>query len=84
MRKMRFMSVMYCHTLVSPGTGATLQTFLVRRVLITELLPTEEEEEGRRERKGVRKMHRCVANGTLIDQAGLLLTLLPRTTQYGC
>lgn len=26
MRKMRFMSVMYCHTLVSPGMGATLHT----------------------------------------------------------
>ena len=31
---------MYCHTLVSPGTGATLQTFFVRSVLITLLLPT--------------------------------------------
>ena len=26
MRKMRFMSVMYCQTLVSPGMGAVLQT----------------------------------------------------------
>jgi signal recognition particle receptor subunit beta len=26
MRKMRFMSVMYCQTFVSPGTGATLHT----------------------------------------------------------
>ena len=26
MRKMRFISVMYCHTFVSPGIGATLHT----------------------------------------------------------
>jgi hypothetical protein len=40
MRKMRFMSVMYCQTLVSPGTGADLHTFLVRSVLMTLDLPT--------------------------------------------
>ena len=34
------MRVMYCQTLVSPGLGATLHTFFVRSVLMTELLPT--------------------------------------------
>jgi hypothetical protein len=33
-------SVMYCHTFVSPGIGAALHTFFARSVLITELLPT--------------------------------------------
>ena len=33
-------SVMYCHTLVSPGIGATLHTFFFLKVLITELFPT--------------------------------------------
>jgi hypothetical protein len=36
---MRFISVMYCHTLVSPGMGATVQTFLLRSVLMMEDLP---------------------------------------------
>lgn len=40
MRKMRFMRVMYCHTFVSPGMGATLQLFFFTRELITLLLPT--------------------------------------------
>ena len=40
MRYMRFVSVMYCQTLVSPGTGATLQTLPALRVLMTEDLPT--------------------------------------------
>ena len=40
MRKMRFMSVMYCQTLVSPGMGATLQLFFFTSVLMTLLLPT--------------------------------------------
>lgn len=31
MRKMRFMRVMYCHTLVSPGMGATLHTWRGRQ-----------------------------------------------------
>ena len=31
---------MYCHTLVSPGIGATLHTFLDRNVLMTDDLPT--------------------------------------------
>ena len=31
---------MYCHTLVSPGTGATLQTFFFLSVLMIEDLPT--------------------------------------------
>ena len=37
---MRFVSVMYYHTFVSPGTGATLQTLPLLSVLITLLLPT--------------------------------------------
>ena len=37
---MRFVSVMYCQTLVSPGTGATLQTLPALRVLMTLDLPT--------------------------------------------
>jgi hypothetical protein len=37
---MRFMSVMYCHTFVSPGIGATLQLFFFTSVLMTLLLPT--------------------------------------------
>ena len=32
---------MYCQTLVSPGCGATVQTFFLRRVLMTEDFPTE-------------------------------------------
>mmetsp|Transcript_5068 Transcript_5068/g.17617 ORF Transcript_5068/g.17617 Transcript_5068/m.17617 type:complete len:200 (-) Transcript_5068:1164-1763(-) len=40
MRKTRLVSVMYCHTLVSPGMGAVLHTFFVLSVLMTELLPT--------------------------------------------
>jgi hypothetical protein len=31
--------VIYCHTLVSPGMGATVHTFLALRVFIIELLP---------------------------------------------
>lgn len=31
---------MYCHTLVSPGMGATEHTFFFRRVLMMEDLPT--------------------------------------------
>jgi len=34
------MSVMYCHTLVSPGMGATLHTFFFINALMTEDLPT--------------------------------------------
>jgi len=34
------MRVMYCQILVSPGIGATLQTFLRLSVLMIELLPT--------------------------------------------
>ena len=30
----------YCQTFVSPGIGATLQTLVFLRVLITELFPT--------------------------------------------
>uniref|UniRef100_A0A2M4B1M3 Putative secreted protein n=1 Tax=Anopheles triannulatus TaxID=58253 RepID=A0A2M4B1M3_9DIPT len=37
---MRFMSVMYCQTFVSPAIGATLHTFLLRNALITDDLPT--------------------------------------------
>jgi hypothetical protein len=37
---MRLVSVIYCHTFVSPGMGATLHTTLVRRVLITDDFPT--------------------------------------------
>jgi hypothetical protein len=33
------MSVMYCHTFVSPGIGATLHTFFFRRVFMTDDLP---------------------------------------------
>ena len=33
------MSVMYCHTFVSPGIGATVQTFFFRSVLIMEDFP---------------------------------------------
>ena len=39
-KKIRLKRVMYCQTLVSPGIGATLQTFLLRSVLMIELLPT--------------------------------------------
>lgn len=39
MRYIRFINVMYCHTLVSPGIGATVQTFFFLRVLIIEDLP---------------------------------------------
>lgn len=35
-----FINEMYCHTLVSPGIGATVQTFFFFRVLMMELLPT--------------------------------------------
>ena len=34
------MSVTYCHTFVSPGTGATLHTFFDDSALMTEDLPT--------------------------------------------
>src|SRR6185312_16173575 len=40
MRKMLRMRRTYCHTLVSPGMGATLQTFLAASVLMMEDLPT--------------------------------------------
>jgi hypothetical protein len=39
MRNILFMRATYCHTLVSPGTGAALQHFLAARALIRELLP---------------------------------------------
>lgn len=39
MRYMRFMSVMYCHTFVSPGIGAVVQTFFFRSVLMMDDLP---------------------------------------------
>ena len=34
-----FVRAMYCHTRVSPGTGAALQTFFLFKVLMTEDLP---------------------------------------------
>src|SRR3990167_965896 len=40
MRKILLNKVIYCQTFVSPGIGATLHTFLLLSVLITELLPT--------------------------------------------
>jgi hypothetical protein len=36
---MRFISVMYCHTFVSPGMGATVHTRFLRSVLMMLLLP---------------------------------------------
>lgn len=36
---MRLVRAMYCHTLVSPGIGADLQTALLLSELMTELLP---------------------------------------------
>lgn len=39
MRKIRRIRVIYCQTFVSPGIGATLQTFFLRRVLIILDLP---------------------------------------------
>lgn len=39
MRYIRLINVMYCHTFVSPGIGATLQTFFFRSVLMMEDLP---------------------------------------------
>ena len=33
-------NVIYCHTFVSPGIGATLHTFFFFNVLMTELFPT--------------------------------------------
>lgn len=39
MRYIRFMSVIYCQILVSPGIGATVQTFFFRNVLMMEDLP---------------------------------------------
>jgi hypothetical protein len=39
MRKIFFVSVMYCQTLVSPGIGAALQQGLPIKALITLLLP---------------------------------------------
>jgi hypothetical protein len=39
MRYIRFMRVIYCHTFVSPGIGATVQTFFFRRVFMIEDLP---------------------------------------------
>ena len=38
-RKMRRMRVMYCQTFVSPGMGATVQTFFLRNVLMTDDFP---------------------------------------------
>lgn len=35
----RFISVMYCHTFVSPGMGAMVQTFFLRSVLMMEDFP---------------------------------------------
>lgn len=35
-----FISEIYCQTLVSPGIGATVQTFFFFNVLMMELLPT--------------------------------------------
>ena len=39
-KKTRRINVMYCHTFVSPGTGAALQTIFFFKVLITEDFPT--------------------------------------------
>mmetsp|Transcript_5011 Transcript_5011/g.7547 ORF Transcript_5011/g.7547 Transcript_5011/m.7547 type:complete len:224 (-) Transcript_5011:722-1393(-) len=39
-RKIRFINVIYCQTFVSPGIGATLQTFFVLMVFMREDLPT--------------------------------------------
>src|SRR6266498_3515358 len=38
-RYIRFINVMYCQTFVSPGMGATVQTFFFRKVLIIDDLP---------------------------------------------
>lgn len=35
-----FINEMYCQTFVSPGIGATVQTFFFFNVLIIELFPT--------------------------------------------
>ena len=40
MRKMRFVRLTYCHTLVSPGMGAVTHTFFVLKALMTLDLPT--------------------------------------------
>ena len=39
MRYIRFINVIYCHTFVSPGIGAVVHTFFLRRVLIIEDFP---------------------------------------------
>ena len=39
-RKTRFFSVTYCHTLVCPGMGATVQAFEPLSALMMEDLPT--------------------------------------------
>jgi hypothetical protein len=36
---MRFINVMYCQTFVSPGIGAVVHTFFLRRVLMIEDFP---------------------------------------------
>ena len=36
---MRFISVTYCHTFVSPGVGATVATLFFRRVFIIDDFP---------------------------------------------
>ena len=40
MRNTRFIKVIYCHTLVSPGTGAALHTAFFFKALMTDDFPT--------------------------------------------